>query len=194
MKISRASAFVFGALITTPPAFAEESCDQLAARIQPAIERTAVDPVELLNLIDREVSASPACACEIVKAAILGTDCDDSIVGYIVETAVRAAPEQMRIISQCAIATAPGSLVRVQEVMSRLDPAAGERKAGAKDAKSAKDAKDAKGLEVKPAVIPNPLDVLVVGIPPVPPVINLPPSTATDFAYWTYAPPAAAGE
>lgn len=156
-------------------ALADTDCLLLSTRTQTVAERTAADPIELLKLIDREVSANPGCACEIVKAAIIGTDCDDAIVGYIVETAVRAAPEQMRLISQCAIATAPDSLVRVQEVMARLDPAAGEKSDSAKSAKG-------KGLEVSPAtVVPDPLNVPVVSIPPFPPVVNPPPSTETDF-------------
>jgi hypothetical protein len=154
---------------------ATADCTQIAARTKATAERTSVDPVELLNLIDREVSASPGCACEIVKAAIMGTGCDDAIVGYIVETAVRAAPENMRMIAQCAIATAPDSIARVQEVMGRLDPGAGE-------SRSAKSAKDSKGLEVKPAAAPpDPLDIPVIVIPPVPPVVNPPPSTPTNF-------------
>lgn len=153
-------------------------CSQIAARTLNTAKRAAVDPVELLNLVDREVSANPSCACEIVKAAIIGTDCDDAIVGYIVETAVRASPENMRMIAQCAIATAPDSIVRVQEVMGRLDPGAGE----GRSAKSAKSAKDAKGLEVKPAASPpDPLNIPIIAIPPVPPVVNPPPSTRTNF-------------
>ena len=154
---------------------AKVDCTAVAARTKATAERASVDPVELLNLIDKAVSASPGCACEIVKAAIIGTGCDDAIVGYIVETAVRASPEDMRLIAQCAIATAPDSISRVQEVMGRLDPGAGRKG-------SAKSAKDSKGLEVKPAQTPpNPLDVPVIAIPPVPPVINPPPSTTTDF-------------
>lgn len=167
------SSLAFG--IFAAPALAESSCEQVVARTKATAERAAADPIELLRLIDEEVSAHPDCACEIVKAAILGTDCDDAIVGYVVETAVRAAPEHMRLISQCAIATAPDSLLRVQEVMARLAPAAG------KATKSAKSAKG-KGVEVKPAATPpDPLDVPIVIIPWVPPVINPPPGTQTDF-------------
>jgi hypothetical protein len=178
MKITPVLALA--AAVTLSGASAAETaiidCTAVAARTKATAERTSVDPVELLNLIDREVSASPGCACEIVKAAIIGTNCDDAIVGYIVETAVRSAPENMRLIAQCAIATAPDSIARVQEVMGRLDPGAGEA------ARSAKSAKDAKGIEVKPASTPpDPLEVLIIAIPPIPPIINPPPSTRTDF-------------
>jgi len=165
---------LLGAALIATPASAESECAKLAVKVKSTAERAAVDPVELLQLIDREVAAHPDCACEIVKTAILGTGCDDATVGYIVETAVRAAPDQMRLIAQCAIAAAPESLGRVQEVMNRLDPGAGET-ASAKSAKG-------KGLEVKPAAVPpNPLDLPVIVIPPVPPIINPPPSTRTGF-------------
>lgn len=158
------------------PALAEDSCEQVVARTKATAERAAADPIELLRLVDQEVSANPDCACEIVKAAILGTDCDDAIVGYVVETAVRAAPEHMRLIAQCAIATAPDSLLRVQEVMARLEPGAGTSTKSSKSAKG-------KGIEVKPAatIPPNPLDIPIIIIPWVPPVINPPPGTLTDF-------------
>lgn len=178
--------FAIAAVIATASA-AEKTgdCTFIAAKTRATAERSSADPIELLNLVDREVSAHPDCACEIVKAAIVGTHCDEAMVGYIVETAVRAAPEHMRLISQCAIATAPDSLVRVQEVMSRLDPSAGK---ASRSAKSAKSAKNGKGLEVKPAVKPppNPLDRPWIAIPPVPPIINPQVSTFTDFALFNF--------
>ena len=178
MKITPALALMAAVTLTgaTAAEKADLDCSAVAARTKATAERTSVDPVELLNLIDLEVSASAGCACEIVKAAIIGTNCDDAIVGYIVETAVRASPENMRLISQCAIATAPDSIARVQEVMGRLDPGAGEK------SKSAKSAKDAKGVEVKPAATPpDPLDIPIIAIPPIPPVVNPPRGTPTDF-------------
>ncbi|GAA5482542.1 hypothetical protein [Haloferula sargassicola] len=163
------------AALAAPQAFAGD-CQPVIERIASVASRAKVDPIELLKLVDAEVTAQPGCCCEIVKAAILGTECDDSIVGYVVETAIQAAPDQMRLIAQCAIATAPGSLDHVQEVLARLDPGAGE-------AYSAKDAKDAK-VEVKPAAkLPDPLDVPIIIIPPIPPVIVPPPSTYPDYRY-----------
>jgi hypothetical protein len=77
-----------------------------------------------------------------------------------VETAIQAAPDQMRLIAQCAIATAPQSLSRVQELLARLEPAAGE----AASAKSAK----GKGPEVKPAAPPPPHPVTRTDFDPPP--------------------------
>jgi hypothetical protein len=163
------------AVCGAPPAAASTDCGAVTLRTKAMADRTSADPIELLRLVDREVSAHPDCACEIVKAAIVGTDSEDAIVGYIVETAVRAAPEHMRLIGQCAMATAPDSLARIQEVLARLDPSAGEK------AKSAKSAKSQKGIEVKPeATPPDPLDFPIITVPPIPPVINPPPSTISD--------------
>lgn len=162
-------------LAASVSAQAAGDCLPVLERISSTASRSKVDPIELLKQVDLEVTAQPGCSCEIVKAAILGTDCDDSIVGYVVETAIHAAPDQMRLIAQCAIATAPGSLDRVQEVLARLDPGAGK-------SYSAKSSKSAKGLEVKPAAsLPDPLDVPIIVPPPIPPVINPPPSTRTDY-------------
>ncbi len=156
------------------PAEPPVDCTPIVERVQSTAERAKDDPIELLRLVDAEVSAHPSCACEIVKAAILGTECDDAIVGYVVETAVRAAPEHMRLIAQCAIATAPDSLHRVQEVMARLSPSAGKEGDSAKSAKG-------KNVEVEPAETPpDPLDVPIIIPPPIPPVLP-PPGTATEL-------------
>jgi len=159
-----------------------EDCKDVVLRIESTAKRAKVDPVELLRLVDREVSAHPDCACEIVKAAIIGTDSDKAIVGYVVETAIMASPDNLRLIAQCAIATAPDSLDRVQEVLARLEPAAGREGDSAKSAKSAKD------FEVKPAIAPpNPLDVFYIPppVPPVPPPVPPPvdpdPATPVNF-------------
>lgn len=170
------------ALVGTSVRAAEESptqCERMAVYVENVASRSKEDPVELLELIDREVGANPSCSCEIVKAAIIGTNSDPAIIGYIVETAIHSAPDQMRLIAQCAIATAPDSLTRVQEVLNRLDPNAGEKGYSSKSAKSAKSPKEP---EVKPAQSPpDPLDIPIIGIPPVPPVINPPVGTRLDF-------------
>lgn len=174
-------ALMIGLLTTVCPAEDQQSpvvCIEVAREVREIAEGSKTDPVELLELVDAKVSAHPDCACEIVKAAILGAGCDEAIVGYVVETAVRAAPEHMRLISQCAIATAPDSLRHVQEVMARLAPSAGEKGDSAKSAKSAK----GKGVEVKPAApIPDPLDIPIVIVPPTPPIITPNPGTQTEF-------------
>ena len=140
-------------------------------------------------VVQREVAASPSCSCEVVKAAIVATEADRELVGQIVETAVDAAPDKMRIIAQCAIAVAPDALSDVQAVIAKLDPQSGESfsskggfakgghsKGGyAKGAKGGKDVlADGPVVEVKPA---SPLDgpYLVPGIPFIHPPFITPP-------------------
>ncbi|MCU0794561.1 MAG: hypothetical protein MUF31_01355 [Akkermansiaceae bacterium] len=176
MKTTLVALLVAGFVLPSVVAAADD-CQTVVQRIESTAKRAKVDPVELLRLVDREVSAHPDCACEIVKAAIIGTDSDKAIVGYVVETAIMASPDNLRLIAQCAIATAPDSLDRVQEVLARLEPAAG------REGHSAKSAKSAKEFDVKPAQAPpNPLDIFYIPppIPPVPPPIVPPVATPVN--------------
>jgi hypothetical protein len=112
---------------------------------------SAVDRSNVLELVSREIAAAPGCACEIVKAAIEGSVADSKTVAAIVQSAVTAAPEQMRLISQCAVAVAPDSLTEVQSVIALLDPNLGE-------SANARSSKDSKAPVGEVAAMPNPLD------------------------------------
>jgi len=131
---------------------AEVDCIALSVSVKHA---AASDRSNVLDLVSREVASSPGCACEIVKAAIEGSSADTKMVAAIVQAAATAAPEHMRLISQCAVAIAPDALAAVQAVIALLDPNLGEAGDSAKSAKGSKDAKHPVG-EV--ASMPNPLD------------------------------------
>lgn len=159
------------------------ACDKLSRSFAEKIEDK---PEDLLELVEREVSANPSCVCEIVKTAIKISEADADKVAAIVETVIRANPEHMRIASQCAIATAPESIAAVQSVLARLEQNSGE----GTSAKSGKDviANETTAPEKKSA---NPLDRIFFGIgeiggsrgnftmtpipPPVIPPVILPP-------------------
>ena len=155
-------------------------------------QRLKLDDSTLLEIVEDEVGANPDCSCEIVKTAIKAADADVETVISIVETSINAAPEKMRIISQCAIATVPESLSGIQALMARYDANAGEVATSSKSAKSSKDSKAAVLDEV--ASLPNPLDFPGVGpvgpnpggpggsplIPPNTPIIITPPVTVVD--------------
>jgi len=142
----------------------------------------AAEQSKVLEIVSEEVAASPPCACEIVKVAIEASNADSKTVAAIVEAAVIAAPEQMRLIAQCALAVAPDALADVQAVLAKLDPNLG-------DSGSAKSSKDSKGVVGEVAAMPNPLDFPGQGpvgptpggpgglgiIPNLPPVIVAPP-------------------
>lgn len=127
-------------------AMAGTDCQALSVSVQHAV---TAKQAELLQIVEREVSANPGCACEVVKAAIEACEADAEKVAAIVEVAASAAPEHMRLIAQCAVAVAPDALSNVQSVMARLDPNKGETY-------SSKEPTPKAPVEVAPAF--NPLD------------------------------------
>lgn len=128
---------------------ADVDCFALSVAVKNAV---SVEESKVLEIVTKEISTAPACACEIVKAAIEGSNANTQTVAAIVQAAATAAPDQMRLVSQCAVAIAPDALGAVQAVLAKLDPNLGE---SASVAQSAKDSKSP-GAEV--AAMPNPLD------------------------------------
>lgn len=143
---------VFSAIVSALSvlsASAEVDCIALSVTVKNAAD---ADKSKVVEIVSTQVSNAPTCACEVVKAAIEGASADAETVAAIVEAAAIAAPDQMRLIAQCAVAVAPDALAEVQAVMSKLDPNLGE------SGTSAKDSKDAKGSGGEVAAMPNPLD------------------------------------
>ncbi|MBC7980281.1 MAG: hypothetical protein H7Y36_06935 [Armatimonadetes bacterium] len=146
-------------------------CDSVSMSIE---HRINVDPSQVLAIVESEISANPNCACEITKISIKASAADEKLVGDIVEVAITAAPDSMRMISQCAIAAMPEALPIVQAVLAKLDPNRGDGSYSSKDAKSGKDSKVA--FVVEPPVDPgNPLDLPPEIFPPLPPPPLFPP-------------------
>lgn len=110
----------------------------------------ASDPERILEIVSKQVALNPSCACEVVKAAIQQSKLEPKTVAAIVEAAILAAPEQMRITAQCAIAVAPEATVEVQALVARLDPASGDS--------AGLSAKSAKSPVQEVAYVANPLD------------------------------------
>lgn len=127
-------------------AFAATDCVKLSVSVKHAV---AADRSTVLEIVANQINANPGCACEVVKAAIEGANADTTLVAAIVEAAAVAAPDQMRLVAQCAIAVAPDSLGAVQAVVAKLDPNKGE---GGKSSKSGKEP------AAEPASDNNPLD------------------------------------
>lgn len=140
---------LMSAALGSLPAFADVDCVKLSVSVKHAV---AAERTNVLEIVAAQINANPGCACEVVKAAIEGVNADAATVGAIVEAAVVAAPDQMRLISQCAVAVAPDALTNVQSVLAKLDPNKGE------GGDSSKSAKSSKGGEVAPETAPNPLD------------------------------------
>ena len=135
----------------------------------------SLDPATTLEIVASEVSANPGCACEIVKAAIQTAGDDSPLVTGIVESSITAAPEHMRLISQCAIAAAPESLAAIQELLAKLDPNGGDSPASAKNAKSGKNPSNfvvPVSISWHIKALANPLDLPPLHIiPPLPPIL-----------------------
>lgn len=115
------------------PLSAEVDCLELSLTVKHSV---AANPSKVLEIVSAQVSAAPACSCEIVKGAIEGSSASVETVAAIVETAITAAPEQMRLIGQCAVAVAPDALGQVQAVLAMLDPNLGESDTSAKGGKA----------------------------------------------------------
>jgi hypothetical protein len=148
-------------------------CPSVAMSVE---QRIKLDPSKVLEIVESEISANTNCACEIVKIAIKSSGADVSLVGDITEVAITAAPDSMRMISQCAIATMPEALSAVQAVLAKFDPNGGE--SNPNDAKSGKDAKATIASAVAPPVKPPP--PLYPPLPPLPPPPVFPPPEVTD--------------
>lgn len=147
-----------------------------------------MDSTKVLSIVESEIGANPGCACEIVKTAIKTSGADEALVADIAEVAITAAPESMRMISQCAIAAMPDALAAVQAVLAKLDPNSGDTSYSSKGSKSGKEGlsgKDAKAADLSevgpaepPIPTPNPLDIIVqvprIPPPPLPPVVTDP--------------------
>jgi hypothetical protein len=89
------------------------NCLKLSESVKAAV---VADSSQVLRIVATNVAANESCACEIVKAAIIAADADQALVGEIVSTAILEAPSEARMITQCAIATAPDAIAVVLAV------------------------------------------------------------------------------
>jgi|TARA_B110000003_G_scaffold82802_1_gene84545 hypothetical protein len=112
----------------------------------------SADSSKVLEVVAANIAINESCACEIVKAAIVASDANKKLVAEIVNTAILAAPSQIRMITQCAMATAPDAVSNIQAVVEKYGSAGGNHSAKGGLA-------DEKGVIAPPeADGPNPLD------------------------------------
>ncbi len=142
----------YSALVGISTASSNVDCFKLTNSVKSLVSS---DQSKVLEIVTSQVAAAPNCACEIVKAAIEITDANVATVAAIVDAAITTSPENMRVISQCAIAAAPDAVVAVQTVLAKYDPSSGEAAYSAKGEQAAAAAGTPEG-EV--AALPNPLD------------------------------------
>jgi len=130
-----ANSILFTVLGATVLNAKEVDCLMLSQSV--AIE-VSVNKAQVLEIVSSQVAAAPGCACEIVKSAIKSSECDAATVAAIVGAAISEAPEQLRLISQCAIAAAPDAIGAIQALLVTLDPNSGDSADSSKSSKSAK--------------------------------------------------------
>ena len=113
------------ALLVAAPLVSAKNVD--CVKVSDAVKAAVIaDSNKVLEIVATQVAANESCACEIVKAAIVASDADKKIVALIVDTAILEAPDQLRIIAQCAIAIAPDAISKIQAVVEKYDKAGGE--------------------------------------------------------------------
>ena len=159
MKKTLKFALVSAFMVAAPAALAADSaksCKDIQATVEKAVK---ADEAKVLEIVEAQVSANSGCACEVVKAAIISMEANKELVRQIVEVAVVAAPNEMRLVAQCAVAVAPDAVGEVQEVIASFDRHGGE--SPVVSAKGGLGAKSPKG-GISPASpgpdIQNPLD------------------------------------
>ena len=86
-------------LLGSAPAIGAPSCDKTAADVRAAVEAA---PSRVLIIVEDAMIANEACACEIVKAAILASNANVDLTRQIALTAANVAPNLSKVIAECA--------------------------------------------------------------------------------------------
>jgi hypothetical protein len=105
---------------------ADSPCEKIAQDVRDAV---AKDPTKVLMQVEDALVINESCACEIVKAAIVASNADATLVKQIVETAVAVAPKMTSVITECA-AGAGGETIMEPEVVASGKSGAGKNGAG----------------------------------------------------------------
>jgi hypothetical protein len=108
---------VFGSALLLMSANAQTDCAKTSQRVKNAVK---ADKSAVLEIVSKEVTAGPDCACEIVKAALEAASAEPKAVAAIVEAAINAAPDKINIISKCALAVAPDAAAEIKAVVDKL--------------------------------------------------------------------------
>ena len=97
-KHSIALAFTAAAYLIGAPLSAA-TCDKVAADVRAAIE---ANPSKVLIIVEDAMVTSEACACEIVKTALIASRADADLARQIVLTATNVSPNLTQLITECA--------------------------------------------------------------------------------------------
>ncbi len=98
LKHPTASAILAAAFLVGAPLSAA-TCDKVAADVRAAIE---ANPSKVLVIVEDAMVTNEACACEIVKSALIASRANADLARQIVLTATNVAPNLTQLISECA--------------------------------------------------------------------------------------------
>ncbi|MGJ8656415.1 MAG: hypothetical protein ACSHX6_08185 [Akkermansiaceae bacterium] len=142
-----------GALLATAPVASAADCYAIS---KSAAKEISAKPKHVLTIVSQQIAANEACACEIVKAAIVVTEADKKLVAQIVEQAIESAPGKVSLITTCALAVAPDAHAEVMEVSAKYAKGTGE----SYSAKGGYSAKESGGEPPKRIAKFEPLDFI----------------------------------
>jgi hypothetical protein len=97
-KHSIALAFTAAAYLIGAPLSAA-TCDKVAADVRAAIE---ANPSKVLIIVEDAMVTNEACACEIVKTALIASKANADLARQIVLTATNVSPNLTQLIAECA--------------------------------------------------------------------------------------------
>lgn len=105
--LRRYASLVGCSLLCVSSAFAQNStCDGIAEQVTAAVTK---EPGRVLMIVEDALVINEKCACEIIRAAILASKADPTLLNQIVQTAISVSPKMSGVIMDCASSTAPGT-------------------------------------------------------------------------------------
>jgi hypothetical protein len=102
MKTSKTTLIL--SLLASSFSFAAD-CTPIADATHKAV---TAKPEAVLEIVAKDVAASPKCACPIIKAAVNASSADEALKGDIIAAALGAAPDEAAAIKACLPAKAYG--------------------------------------------------------------------------------------
>lgn len=92
-------------------------CDKVFQEVRASVEK---EPQKVLAIVEDAMVANETCACEIVKAAIVGSKAGPELKKQIVLAATHVAPNMAPMIAQCAGAVSSGGKEVVEAVNQEI--------------------------------------------------------------------------
>ncbi len=88
--------------------WAEDSCEGIAKDVSTAV---AKEPGKVLMIVEDALVINETCANSIIKAAIVASNANATLVNQIVQTGISVAPKMTAAIMDAASAAAPGASI-----------------------------------------------------------------------------------